>query len=102
MLLATGTVMSARTIDTIRVWWPDWTVSVTRVPARPLISAAEKFADRLASEVDPTCVITSPRFRPALAAGEPWKTPTTSRPWGSVCTSIPMPRQMGIGLVLER
>jgi hypothetical protein len=46
-------------------------VRVTLVPARPLISDAEKSTERLASEVEPTSTMTSPRASPAFSAGEP-------------------------------
>ena len=80
--LATGTTMLARRTMIVRRWLPRRTVSVTLVPARPLISEAAKSGERLASEVEPTSTIMSPRARPALAAGEPGNTSWTSSPWG--------------------
>ena len=60
------------------------------------MSDAEKSTERLASEVDPTSTITSPRARPALAAGESWNTSWTSRPWDSTLMSIPIPLRCGL------
>src|ERR1035441_7216285 len=88
--------MSARINETLRTCAPLSTVSDTFVPARPLIRADENSAERLASEVEPTWVIRSPRFRPALAAGDPANTSTTFRPLGSGATSIPIPLRWGL------
>ena len=88
--------MSARTSVTGCVCFPCKIVSVTRVPARPLISCEPKFAGRLASDVVPTATITSPRWSPALAAGDPGNTSSTSSPRDSACTSTPIPLRCGL------
>ena len=103
-LLATGTMMSARvTGDDPACARRACTVSVTLVPAAPLISVAEKSAERLASEVEPTC-----DDQVAARAGPPWRPaspgtrPDDRRPCGLGLDVDPDPAQMRVGLVLER
>ena len=69
---------------------------MTRVPAFPLISFEPKLAGRLASEVAPTATITSPRWSPAFAAGDPGNTSSTSSPRDSPWTSTPIPLRCGL------
>ncbi len=94
--LATGTVRSARTIEKWTFFEPRSTVSATCVPALPWISLEPKEAGRLASEVEPTATITSARWMPAFAAGEPGNTSTTCSPRGCTTTSIPIPLRCGL------
>ena len=67
----TGMSTCARWSLTSRSRLPDFTVSVTGVPAGPLMRAVEASDEEPAIERPLTPTTTSPGFRPPLSAGEP-------------------------------
>ena len=93
--LATGTTISSLTSVRVSVRFPRWIVSVTRVPAVPLISAEPKLELRWANDVPPTAMIRSPRCSPPCAAGDPGNTSCTNSPFVSGRTSTPIPLRCG-------
>ncbi len=67
----TGMSTCARSSLTLRSRLPVFTVSVTGVPAGPLMRAVEASDEAPAIERPLTPVTTSPGFSPPLPAGEP-------------------------------
>jgi hypothetical protein len=88
----TGTSTRARCNLTVRgACFPVTTVSATRVPALPLISAVACCVVLPAIALPSTAVITSPRRMPPRCAGEPSNTVSTFSPASTASTFIPTP-----------
>jgi len=66
-------------------------VIVTGDPGGPVMSDREYSTGRCCSDVLPTAVIRSPTCRPSCLAGDSSNTRAMRSPFGSGCTSIPMP-----------
>ena len=73
---------------------PVTTVSVTEVPARPLMRVVACSDVAPVSVVPLTAMITSPGFSPPLAAGEPLKTVRMRSPRLTSSTVMPTPSNL--------
>ncbi len=88
----TGTSTFARSSLTSRgLSFPLTTVSVTFVPARPLMRVVASSDDAPLSGFPLTAMISSPGSSPPLAAGEPLKTVRMRSPRGTSSTFMPTP-----------
>ena len=88
----TGTSTRARSSVTSRGFsLPVTTVSVTSVPARPLMRVVACSEEAPFSVFPFTAMISSPGFRPPLAAGEPLNTVRMRSPRWTSSTFMPTP-----------